>query len=153
MEQSLITEEVRGLVGRMGPPAEVIISRRQLAHALETFFGSTAGVERLSEGDEVPGVVLIALQGDADGVAFPSLLPNSLLISNEMTLERPLRLGERLIARSRLADVTERLGGRFGYGLYVRSETVFADGAGPVASVAQTLMYYDPAAGDVGAPE
>ena len=70
---------------------------------------------RLAEGDPVPGYVLVALQPEAESVAIPELMPNSLLISNELTVERPLRLGEQVTVQSRLADISERLGGRFGY--------------------------------------
>jgi hypothetical protein len=98
------------------------------------------------DGEPVPGFVLAALEGESDRMDLPDVLPDSLLISNEWQFDRPLRLGEELTVSGRLADITERFGGRFGYGLYFRSETEFRDESGEVvARSARTLMQYDTA--------
>lgn len=148
-DASLLTDDVRAQVGREGPPALVTVSRRAVERTMDLYRGNHHG--RLAEGDPVPGYVLVALQPEAESVAIPELMPNSLLISNELTVERPLRLGEQVTVQSRLADISERLGGRFGYSLYVRTETNCHDASGAfVARMSQTLMYYDPAAERAG---
>jgi acyl-CoA thioesterase FadM len=79
-------------------------------------------------------------------VRVPDLMPNSVLISNEWEFRRPLRVGDALTARSRLADISERFGGQFGYGLYIRTEVELRDMTGElVARTATTLMQYDAA--------
>ena len=139
-ESSLLTDEVRARVGTAGPAVSVAITLRAVERTMDVYLGHHR--RAFEPGAIVPGYVLVALQAEVDNISFPDLLPNSVLVSNEFSLERPLRLGEELTLQSRLADVTERLGGRFGYGLYVRTETEYRDPAGAViARMAQTLMY------------
>lgn len=143
-DSSLLTEDVRARIGSTGPAAAVAITPRAVERTMDVYLGHHR--RAFEPGDIVPGYVLVALQAEVDNIGFPDLLPNSVLVSNEFSLERPLRLGEELTVQSRLADVSERLGGRFGYGLYVRTETEYRDPAGGViARMSQTLMYYDAA--------
>jgi hypothetical protein len=106
----------------------------------------------LNDGDPVPGYVLMSLSpgsdagGDDGELRVPDPLPKSLLVSNEFAIERPIRLGEVLQARSRIADISERLGGQFGHGIYVRTDVEFTGADGALAGrTSNTLMYYDPA--------
>src|SRR5688572_3117980 len=106
------------------------------------------------DGEMVPGYVLAALEPETDNVPVPELLPDSILVSNEWMFERPLRMGEELVANGRLADIVERFGGRFGYSLHFRSETEFHEPSGAVvARSVRTLMYYDARNAPEGADE
>ena len=141
-DASLLTEDVRALIGRTSEPVPLRISRRAVYRTMDLYRGDH-DVE-VADGDPVPGYVLAALDSESDGVPMPDLMPNSLLISNEFEFTRPLRLGEELVSRSRLADISERFGGQFGYSLYFRSDVEFSDPAGEVvARSVRTMMQYD----------
>jgi hypothetical protein len=151
-EQSLLTDEVRAQIGKTSAPVTVQVSRKIVRRSLDLYLGHHD--RELEEGKPVPGLALVALQPEAEGVSSPELLPNSLLISNEMLIERPLLLGETLTVQSRLADINERFGGRFGYSIYIRTETEFRDEGGRlVATMANTMMYYDAAEARDGGEE
>lgn len=151
-EASVLTPEVLELVGRRSAPVEVTISTRSVRRAMDLYLGHHD--LPIDEGKPVPGYVLLALQPESEGVRVPDLLPSSLLVSNEFGLERPLTLGETLVATSTLAALNERFGGRFGYSVNARSEVEFRDSSGAlVATMASTLMYYDPADANDAAEE
>jgi hypothetical protein len=142
--ESLLTDELRGFIGRSGPVVTVYVSAGAVQRAADVFRGTREGL-RLEPGAPVPGFVLAALESDVPRIDLPDPLPKSLLVSNEWHFERPLRLGEALRAQARVADITERLGGRFGQALYVRTEVEFRDDADAlVARSSMTLMHYDP---------
>jgi len=143
-EGSLVSDELRSLIGSTGPEVAVEVTRAVVHRAADVFRGSRAGLT-LEPGSEVPGFVLAALEGDVPRVQVPEPLPRSLLVANEWRFERPLRLGEELRARSRVADIRERLGGRFGHSVYVQTEVEFREPASGalVAASSITLMYYD----------
>lgn len=142
--ESLLTEELRAFIGRSGPEVTVYVSAGAIERAADVFRGGREGL-RLEPGAPVPGFVLAALESDVPRVALPDPLPKSLLVSNEWHFERPLVLGEALRARARIADITERLGGRFGHALYVRTEVEFRGEDGALAArSSMTLMHYDP---------
>lgn len=143
-DESLLTDSVRALVGRASEPVTARITRRMAQKAMDLYLGHHD--RPLVEGQPVPGVVLVPLQSEGEPVENPDLMPNSVLISNEMQFERQLLLGEELTIQSRIADISERFGGRFGYSLYLRTEVDFRDAAGELAArTVQTLMYYDAA--------
>ncbi len=140
-EESLLTPEVRAAVGRTSEPVKVVVTERAVERALETY---GMPPRKLAPGDPVPGIVTVALEADVRSVSAPEVLPKSLLISNELSFERPLRLGEELSVQQRIADISERLGGRFGYSIYVRTETEYRDANGEVvARTGTTMMQYD----------
>ena len=143
-DASLLTDDVRATIGRASEPVTARITRRMAQKAMDLYLGHHD--RPLVEGGPVPGVILVALQAEGEQVESPDLMPNSVLISNEMQFERQLLLGEELTIQSRIADISERFGGRFGYSLYLRTEVEFRDAAGAVAArTVQTLMYYDAA--------
>jgi hypothetical protein len=144
-DESLLTEEVRALVGRETPLGRVQVTPRAYRRAHEVYAGGTPD-EVPAEGEVVPGYVVTGLESESEAPAFPQLLPNSLLIANEWTFERPLRMGEWLEMVHRVTDVRERFGGRFGYSIDVLSETAFFDAAGQlVARSGRTMTQYSAA--------
>ncbi len=134
------------MVGNTGTPTEVVVDAGTVRRAQETFLGKVGVVP--SVGERVPSYTLAALGADTGMLGELDVLPSSLLVSNEWTLERPILLGEALTARSRIADIAEKFGGRFGYGIHVRTEVDFRDAKDElVAQSSTTLMYYDPSGG------
>jgi hypothetical protein len=144
MEQSRITDEIRAFIGRERPAQTVTITLDAVLRAIDAYEGTRERV--LAPGKPVPGFTLTNLAPGGDDIRMPDPLPKSLLVSNEFSIERPILLGEELSAVARVADISERLGGQFGHGIYVRTEVVFRGSDGDIAGqTASTLMYYDPA--------
>jgi acyl dehydratase len=139
---SLLDDELKGMIGRAAEATQVVVTATAVKRAREVYFGVVAPPP--AEGDEVEGVVIAALETSTGQLRVPDVMPNSVLISNEWEFERPLRAGDALTAQSRLADITERFGGQFGYSLYFRTEVELRDATGAlVARTATTLMQYD----------
>lgn len=148
-EESLLTDEVRALIGQETPAAPARVTRRALHRAMDVYLGHHD--ESYQDGDDLPGWVIEAIDSESEPVATPLLLPQSLLISNEWAFERPLRLGEVLQATHRIANISERFGGRFGYSLDFRSEVTFRDAEGTVvARNSRNLMQYDASGAEGG---
>jgi len=129
---SLLTDEVRSYVGRETDPVTVRLTRAHVRRALLAVTGTADGLP--DEGEPVPGFVLAALDGDTEQLATPSILPSGVLSGTEWTFERPLVVGDELTAVRRIADVSERLGGRYGHSVYFRSEVEYRDATGAVVA-------------------
>lgn len=144
-DESLLTDEVRALVGRATPMIPVQVTLRTVQRAMDVYLGHHEGAPD-TPGSSVPGYVLAALDSESEPEPLPAVLPNSLLISNEWSFERPLRLGEELAVNYRITNISERFGGRFGYGIDFRSEEEFVDATGAVvARSGRSMMQYDAA--------
>lgn len=144
-DQSLLTDAVRALVGRETQIGSVEVTLRGWRHAVEVYTGEVPA-DIPAPGDPVSGYAIAGLETEYEPTELPNLLPNSILIANQWEFERPLRMGEKLDASYRLVDVSERLGGRFGYSIDFRAEVVYRDGAGEVvARSGRTMTQYDPA--------
>ncbi len=141
-EESLLTEEVRAMIGRSTAPVRCMLTGEGVRRAVEVYTGKE--VPTPPDGSLAPAFAIDALETGREGIAMPSLMPNSIVISNEWQFERPLVVGEEFEARGVLADISERFGGRFGYGIYIRTEYRFSDGEGVIAARSvTTMMQYD----------
>ncbi len=150
-DQSLLTDDVRALIGSETPSGTVEVTLRGWRHAVEVYTGRIPD-QTPAPGDPVSGYAIAALETDYEATELPNLLPNSILIANQWEFERPLRMGESLDASYRLVDINERFGGRFGYSIDFRAEVVYRDAAGAVvARSGRTMTQYDPA--DAREPE
>ncbi|MCA9825262.1 MAG: MaoC family dehydratase N-terminal domain-containing protein [Dehalococcoidia bacterium] len=142
-EESLLTDDVRALIGAASEAAPVQVTAVAVRRAGDVYYGRPGAVP--PAGEPVPGIAIAGLETGSTRLNIPDLMPNSVLISNEWEFERPLRMGEELMARSRLADISERFGGKFGYSIYIRTDVEFSDSEGAlVARASSTLMQYDP---------
>lgn len=142
-EQSLLTDEIRALQGPATVMLPVEVTPRAVQRAMDVYLGHHEDAPD-EPGSPVPGYVLAALDSESEPPALPTLLPNSLLISNEWSFERPLRLGEKLDVAYRITGISERFGGRFGYSIDFRTEDEFTDSSGAVvARSARNMMQYD----------
>jgi len=138
-DQSLLTDEVRALVGREQVLGAVQVTPRAVKRALEVYTGHIPKSVP-AEGEDVPGYAIAAFEGDYESDPLPSLMPNSLLIANEWSFERPLRMGETLTAVHVIAGITERFGGRFGYSIDTRTETQYKDAQGAIVARSSFTM-------------
>lgn len=144
-DESLLTDEIRALQGQATPMLPVEVTLRAVQRAMDVYLGNHDGAPT-AQGAVVPGYVLAALDSESEPPPLPNLLPNSLLISNEWSFERPLRLGETLEVAYRITAISERFGGRFGYSIDFRTEDEFIDSTGAVvARSARNMMQYDAA--------
>lgn len=142
VSESLLTDEVRALIGRTTAPVPVALTSRMVERTMDVYLGSRP--RRFAPGEAVPGFVLVALEAEAETFDVPQLLPDGLMISNEMMFERPLRLGEELTVQWRVGEIRERFGGQFGYSVFVPTEVLVRDATGEVvARTSRTMMYYD----------
>ncbi len=142
-DESLLTDEISALVGLATPMLPVEVTPRAVQRAMDVYLGHHDGAPT-APGSSVPGYVLAALDSESEPPPLPNLLPNSLLISNEWSFERPLRLGEKLDVAYRITGISERFGGRFGYSIDFRTEDEFVDSTGAVvARSARSMMQYD----------
>ncbi|HMO54151.1 MAG TPA: hypothetical protein PJ994_06580 [Tepidiformaceae bacterium] len=144
-DESLLTDEVRALVGREQVLGMVQVTPRAVRRAVEVYTGRIPK-SLPADGEDVPGYAIAAFEGDFEPEPLPSLMPNSLLIANEWSFERPLRMGETLTAVHVVASITERFGGRFGYSIDTRTETLYKDlDGGVVARSGFTMTQYSAA--------
>lgn len=141
-DESLLTDEVRALVGTEISLGTVEVTPRGWRHAVEVYTGRVPRGHP-APGEPVSGYAIASLETDYEMTDLPSLMPNSILISNEWEFERPLRMGETFTASYRLVNVTERFGGRFGYSIDFRAEVVYRDASGAVvARSGRTMTQY-----------
>lgn len=141
-DQSLLTDDVRALIGMETDLGTVDVTAKVWRHAVEVYTGKAPAVTP-ADGEPISGYAIAALETDYELTELPSLMPNSILIANQWEFERPLRMGETLHAAHRLVDITERFGGRFGYSLDFRAEVVYRDANGEVvARSGRTMTQY-----------
>lgn len=144
-DQSLLTDDVRALIGSETPLGTVQVTPRSWRHAVEVYTGIEPA-DTPPDGEPISGYAIAALETDYELTALPPLLPNSILISNQWEFERPMRMGETLHASYHLVDINERFGGRFGYSIDFRADVVYRDADGNVvARSGRTMTQYDPA--------
>jgi hypothetical protein len=148
-DKALVTDEIQAMVGRTSTPVRVVVTPNVVRRTMDTVYGGRSTAP--PEGVEVPGIVLMGLEIEAEPLRVPDLLPASLLVGNEWSFERAPRVGEALTVFTRLDSIAERFGSRLGHSVHVRSSVEFADEAGSViARASRTLAYYDPAEGGPG---
>ncbi len=147
-DESLITPELEAQTGRATPPREITITPEIVQRVLETVEDD----DPRWRGAIAPPYVLLAFERNVP-VAVPASVPASLVTGDEWTLQRLLRVGERLSYTGRLDSAYERFGSRFGHTLVLRLVWTFVDADDiPVAEVARGMIHYRPpsAAGDGG---
>ena len=152
-DESLLTDEVRALIGRAVPLSTVQVTRRAYQRALDVYIGTHD--DGPADGADVPGYLIEAVDSETDPPPLPSLMPQSILIANEWQFERPLRMGEKLEKTHRIVDISERFGGRFGYSIDVRTEVALSEpGSGiVVARNVHTMTQYNAADARGGAEQ
>jgi hypothetical protein len=141
-DESLLTDDVRALIGVETGMGTVDVTAKAWRHAVEVYTGEPPA-STPAPGASISGYAIAALETDYEFAELPALMPNSILIANQWEFERPLRMGETLHAAHRLVDITERFGGRFGYSLDFRAEVVYRDATGAVvARSGRTMTQY-----------
>ncbi|MCC7363010.1 MAG: MaoC family dehydratase N-terminal domain-containing protein [Dehalococcoidia bacterium] len=146
-EQSLITEEHRSLIGVKSVPVVHVLKASDVRQVREALHDTDP---KWSEESGQAGPWALAILeprptvGLPDG-AVPRVLPTGVLTQSEWTVHRPFKVGEELTATHSVADLRERLGGRFGRTILVLVRTEYRDAAGElVAETSHTVTQYDP---------
>ncbi len=138
MDESFITPELQS---RVGVPSEPILV--EVTPAVVGRLWHVLGRAPNEAPDRVPPAVLVMPDAGREVSALPALPANSLVTGEDWEMRRNLRIGETLTATNRLADLSERFGGRLGHTLAVRHEWTFEDAGGaPVAVTRRAMAYY-----------
>jgi hypothetical protein len=142
-EQSLITDEHRALVGVRGEPYEVVVKAED-AERMRGILDDTD--PRWADGTGIAPPYALASFGGRPSRNMPFILPNGLLTQQEWRFNRMFRIGETLQAVAYVADIRERLGGRYGHSILITSAVDYLDAEGNVvASALSMLTQFDPA--------
>jgi acyl dehydratase len=136
MDQSLITAELRAQVGRPLPERRITITPDLVRRVREALAGGP-----VADDDRVPPALIFTLEDDR-GPLLPGLPESGLLTGDEWEWQRPFRVGETMTARTRLADVNERLGGRLGHALFLRYDCLITGEDGEPAAYARRSTAY-----------
>ena len=150
MENSLITDEIRGWIGRSEPAGTVEVSRREI---IRYALASEQRLKKFLNGDEAPVMFLFGLfrplvpiddlgpDGLAAPVAAPDL-PLKRIMAGGVQIEQhqPIKPGQRLTGTRTLTNISEKSGKQgplifLTYRLAVTTET-----GEPVADEYQTRI-------------
>lgn len=141
-EQSLITDEHRAFIGQKSDPVAVTVKEAdgiRMRQVLED------GDARWAEGTGVAPPYAIASLGGGRPGRMPQVLPGGILTQQEWRFTRPFKAGESLNAISQVADIRERLGGRYGHSVLVTTTTDYYDAEGNhVCASLVTVTQFDP---------
>lgn len=136
MDESLITPELEARVGVASAAVEVEVTPLLVRRLYEML-----GTLPADRGD-APPAVLVMQDAGREVSPLPGLPADSLVTGDEWEMRRPIRIGETLTAVNRLADLSERFGGRLGHTLAVRHQWEFLDTGGETVAVARRSMAY-----------
>lgn len=141
-EQSLITDEHRALIGQKSDPTTVTVKEVD-AHRMRDILEDTD--PRWADDSGLAAGYVISSFGGRPNRSMPQILPGGLLTQQEWRFTRPFKVGETLQAVSQIADIRERLGGRYGYSVLVTTGTDYYDTNGEhVAGSMITITQFDP---------
>lgn len=142
-DASLVTPEMQALIGAVSAPRTVMVTADVVDQA-----GSLHGrgdPRRVAEGDSVSGLVLLGLSRRDVALPLQAECGLSSQLTDELSFERQLRLGEILVRQTRIVAIRERFGGVFGHHLQSQEIQEFRDPAGVlVASRAFTMAHHSP---------
>jgi len=147
-QQSLITDEHRALIGQRGEPFTVTVNGEDGGRMRDVL--EDADPRWAAETGQVPPYILSMVASGGGPRSAPSvrILPGALLTQQEWSWERHLRAGEQLTGYTHVADIRERLGGRYGHSVLVTNRTDYYDTDNNlVASTMITITQFDPNAG------
>jgi len=136
-QQSLITDRLRAAIGTATEPRTFVVTK-QVAARLAEALGEDP--EAVTAAATAPPFYIAAFETQMPADELPVELAAAVLAGDECELRRPLRWGERISGRGRVADIYERFGGRHGQTLYLRYAWTFEDERGDVVATAHRIM-------------
>ena len=142
VQESKITNEHRAMIGRASDPIEVV-PRTADAQRMRDLLGDTD--PRWADGTGIaPPYILAMLEPRLPAELSPQVLSSGILTQTEWTFSQPIKLEEPLQAVTRLIDVRDRLGGRYGYSVLVMFQTSYLNGEGEEAAASlRTITQFD----------
>ena len=152
-DESLITPAMQAAIGSEGEPVRVEISREVVRRMAEALDEDDPAILAAIDGDDphpvVPSYALICILSHMSEMRVPDVPGHGLMAADDWTYLNPVRVGDRITVRPRVADIQERIGGRVGHSLFVRHEWICANQDGvEIARVRRTIAHYperDPA--------
>jgi hypothetical protein len=146
-DESLITDRLRGAVGKASEPRRFVVDRTVAARLAEAL---DEDPEAVRAAPHPPVYYVAAFETLMNEPDLPEGIGPSVLAGDDWELRRPLRWDEQLTCVGRLADVYERFSGRRGRTLYARHEWTFTDEAGEVVAVGRRIFarFFPPGASE-----
>ena len=140
--ESKITDEHRAMIGKRSEPIEVT-PRTADARRMRDLLDDRD--PRWADGTGVaPPYILAMVEPRLPAELSPQVLSSGILTQTEWTFSRPIRLEEPLQAVTRLIDVRDRLGGRYGYSVLVMFQTSYLNREGEEAAASlRTITQFD----------
>src|SRR5579883_2825954 len=135
--RSLISDEVRALIGAEAAPRGFVVDRvvgRRLAEALGE------DPEAIAGGEFAPSFYFSAYESFIPPTGIPGELASGVLAGDEWEQVRPLCWDEQIVSTGRIADIYERFGGRHGQTLYLRYEWRFTDERGELVAISRRIF-------------
>jgi hypothetical protein len=145
-DKPLVTDEHRAKIGKKTPPNRLVI-RATDAHRLRDLLGDDDPRYTDETGLAAPYAFSILEPRPTLGLGevVPRVFPMGVLTQSEWTQHRPFHVDQPIFATYEVADIRERLGGRFGRSVLLMVHAEFRDEAGELLGESMhTITQYDP---------
>jgi hypothetical protein len=148
-DRPLVTDEHRAKIGAKAAPVRMMI-RAADARRLRDLLGVDDPAYADDSGIAVPAAFSILEPRPTMGLGglMPRIFPTGILTQSEWTQHRPLPVDTPIIATYDVADIRERLGGRFGRSVLLMVHAEFRTETGDLlGETMHTVTQYDPRGG------
>lgn len=147
-DKPLVTDEHRAQIGKKSAPERLVI-RAADARRLRDLLGDTDPAH--ADGTGLAGPYAFSILEPRPtmglGALVPRVLPGGVLTQSEWTQHQPFRVDTPILATYEVADIRERLGGRFGRSVLLMVHAEFRDEAGALlGETMHTITQFDPSA-------
>ncbi len=146
-DESLITPAMEAAIGSEGEPRVVTIDKelvQRLMHALgEDDADLIAAVEAGDTSYPVPTYALLTTSTSQRQLTVPDAPERALMAADAWEVKADIHLGDTMTIVPRLADISERIGGRVGHSLFINHEWVYTNQDDvEVARVRRTVTHF-----------
>ncbi len=146
-DESLITPAMEAAIGSEGEPRVVTIDKelvQRLMHALgEDDADLIAAVESGDTSYPVPTYALLTTSTSQRQLTVPDAPERALMAADAWEVKADIHLGDTMTIVPRLADISERIGGRVGHSLFINHEWVYTNQDDvEVARVRRTVTHF-----------
>ena len=146
-DESLITPAMEAAIGTEGEPRTVTIDKElvlRLMHALnEDDPDLIAAVEAEDTSYPIPTYALLTTSTSQRQLTVPDAPERALMAADAWEVKGDIHLGDTMTIVPRLADISERIGGRVGHSLFINHEWVYTNQDNvEVARVRRTVTHF-----------
>ena len=146
-DESLITPAMEAAIGSEGEPRVVTIDKelvQRLMHALgEDDADLIAAVDTGDDSYPIPTYALLTTSTSQRQLTVPDAPERALMAADAWEVKADIHLGDTMTIVPRLADISERIGGRVGHSLFINHEWVYTNQHDvEVARVRRTVTHF-----------